>query len=49
MEHIKGPDFPTGGICGNTGISTYRTGRGVITIRSKTTFEDMKKRRAIML
>jgi len=51
MEHIKGPDFPTGGtICGNVGInSAYRTGRGVITIRAKTTFEDVKKRRAIIV
>ena len=37
MEHIKGPDFPTGGIIlGNSGIrKAYETGRGSITIRSK--------------
>ena len=38
MEHIKGPDFPTAGIiCGQAGIiSAYNTGRGIITLRSKT-------------
>ena len=37
MEHIKGPDFPTGGIIlGNSGIKkAYETGRGSITIRGK--------------
>ena len=37
MEHIKGPDFPTGGIIlGNSGIrKAYETGRGSITIRSR--------------
>lgn len=36
-EHIKGPDFPTGGIIlGNSGIrKAYETGRGSITIRSR--------------
>ena len=39
MQHIKGPDFPTGGIIlGNSGIKkAYETGRGSITIRSKAT------------
>ena len=42
MEHIKGPDFPTGGlILGNSGIrKAYETGRGTITIRSKATIEE---------
>ena len=37
MEHIKGPDFPTGGIIlGKSGIrDAYRTGRGRIKVRSK--------------
>ena len=37
MQHIKGPDFPTGGIIlGNSGIMrAYQTGKGTITIRSK--------------
>lgn len=38
---IKGPDFPTGGvILGHDGIrKAYRTGRGSITIRARTSFE----------
>ena len=42
MQHIKGPDFPTGGlILGNSGIKqAYDTGRGTITIRSKAIIED---------
>lgn len=44
MEHIKGPDFPTGGIIyGTAGIKkAYQTGRGKITIRSKFTIETDK-------
>ncbi|MBT6121305.1 DNA gyrase subunit A [bacterium] len=46
MTHIKGPDFPTAGlICGREGIDkAYRTGRGSILIRAKTSFEDSKKK-----
>ena len=42
MEHIKGPDFPTGGIIlGNSGIKkAYDTGRGTITIRSRAEIEE---------
>ena len=42
MQHVKGPDFPTGGIIlGNSGIKkAYDTGRGSITIRSKVTIEE---------
>ncbi|MBR6691003.1 MAG: DNA gyrase subunit A [Bacilli bacterium] len=42
MEHIKGPDFPTGGIIlGNSGIrKAYETGRGSITIRSRAVIEE---------
>ena len=41
MEHIKGPDFPTGAyILGNTGIrSAYDTGRGRVIIRAKAEIE----------
>ena len=37
MEHIKGPDFPTGGvIMGPSGIrAAYATGRGKITLRGR--------------
>lgn len=44
MEHIKGPDFPTGGqICGRKGLlEAYSSGRGRITLRSKIKFENLK-------
>ncbi len=37
MEHLPGPDFPTGGtICGQGGVrEAYRTGRGKVTLRGK--------------
>ena len=45
MEHIPGPDFPTGGIInGAQGIfAAYRTGRGRVHIRAKVDVEDMGK------
>jgi DNA gyrase subunit A len=51
MEHITGPDFPTGGtICGRTGIGrAYATGRGSITVRAKTDFETIGKHEAIVV
>ena len=41
MEHIKGPDFPTGGIImGRQGIiDAYSTGRGKVVVRAKTEIE----------
>lgn len=44
MKHIKGPDFPTGGIIyGRDGIrKAYTTGRGKIVIRSKFVIETDK-------
>ncbi|MBZ0088237.1 MAG: DNA gyrase subunit A [Thermomonas sp.] len=41
MEHVPGPDFPTGGIInGTAGIQlAYRTGRGRVRIRAKTEIE----------
>jgi len=42
MEHIKGPDFPTGGaIMGRSGIrAAYATGRGRIILRAKAEIEE---------
>lgn len=42
MEHIKGPDFPTGGIImGRSGIrAAYATGRGKITLRGRAEIEE---------
>ena len=47
MQYIQGPDFPTGGIImGRSGIrAAYATGRGKITLRSKTEIEEMKNGR----
>ncbi len=43
-EHIKGPDFPTGGIImGRSGIrAAYATGRGKIILRGKAEIEEVK-------
>ena len=52
MEHVKGPDFPTGGyILGQSGIrSAYTTGRGSILLRSKHHVEEGRgDRRSIVL
>jgi DNA gyrase subunit A len=45
MQHVPGPDFPTAGIInGATEIATaYRTGRGRLSIRARTHFEDVDK------
>ena len=44
MQHIKGPDFPTGGIVmGTAGIlQAYHTGRGKISVRAKAEIEEYK-------
>lgn len=51
MEHIKAPDFPTGGIImGKAGIrAAYATGRGKIILRSRTHFEEIKGRKCIII
>jgi len=51
MECIKGPDFPTGGIImGRAGIrAAYGTGRGKITLRSKTSIEEIHGRNCIIV
>ena len=52
MEHVKGPDFPTGAlILGQAGIrGAYTTGRGSILMRSRHTIEEGRgDRRSIVL
>jgi len=52
MEHVKGPDFPTGGlILGQSGIrGAYTTGRGSILLRSRHHVEEGRgDRRSIIL
>ena len=47
MEHISGPDVPTGGIImGRSGIrAAYATGRGKVVVRARTEFEEFGKDR----
>ena len=51
MQHIKGPDFPTGAIIlGNSGIKkAYETGRGTITLRSRATIEEKNGKHYIIV
>ena len=51
MEHIPGPDFPTGGIVYGTGAlrTAYETGRGIIHVRAKVDVEDNKGRDRIVV
>ena len=52
MEHVQGPDFPTGGIInGRAGIvQAYRTGRGRIYVRGRAEVEtDAKGREKIVI
>ena len=47
MQHIKGPDFPTGGIVmGTAGVmQAYHTGRGKICVRARAEIEEYKLNR----
>ena len=51
MEHIKGPDFPTGGIIqGRQGIiDAYETGRGKVIVRAKTEIEETENGREVIV
>jgi len=51
MEHVQGPDFPTGGIIqGSAGIrQCYETGRGLISVRARATIDEDKSGRPIIL
>ena len=51
MTFIKGPDFPTGGIImGRAGLrAAYATGRGKLTVRSKTEITEIKNRQCIIV
>ena len=50
MNHLPGPDFPTGGvIMGRKGIhQAYRYGRGLLTVRGKYKIEEKKGRKYIV-
>lgn len=51
MNFIKGPDFPTAGyIMGREGIrSAYNTGRGSVTMRAKSTIEEVNGKARILV
>ncbi|MCF6167778.1 DNA gyrase subunit A [Lutibacter sp.] len=51
MQHIKAPDFPTGGIIyGYDGVKdAFETGRGRIVIRAKATIEEVQGRECIIV
>ena len=51
MNHIKAPDFPTGGIIyGYEGVrEAFKTGRGRIVMRAKVSFEEVNGREAIIV
>ncbi|MDJ0894427.1 MAG: DNA gyrase subunit A [Alphaproteobacteria bacterium] len=51
MEHIPGPDFPTGGsILGQAGIrAAFHTGRGSIVMRGKTEIQEIRKDREAII
>ena len=51
MEHVKAPDFPTGGtIYGYDGVkSAFETGRGRIVVRGKVRFEEDNGRERIIV
>jgi DNA gyrase subunit A len=51
MEHVSGPDFPTGGIIyGTRGIKdAYRTGKGRIPVRARISIESMQAGRDMIL
>ncbi len=49
-EVVTGPDFPTGGLISGSGIKDmYRTGKGRVVIRARTSIEEDKKGRPIIV
>jgi DNA gyrase subunit A len=51
MEHVKAPDFPTGGtIYGVEGVrSAFETGKGRVVLRGKTHFEETKTGKEVII
>ncbi len=49
LEIVTGPDFPTGGLVSGEMSEIYKTGRGKLVIRGKTTTEVIKKKEAIVI
>lgn len=51
IQHVKAPDFPTGGIIyGYEGVrEAFKTGRGRVVLRAKTNFEEIDGRECIIV
>jgi DNA gyrase subunit A len=51
MQHVKAPDFPTGGIIyGYEGVrEAFHTGRGRVVMRAKASFEEVQGRECIIV
>ncbi len=51
IEHIKAPDFPTGGVIyGYDGVKeAFHTGRGRVVLRAKASFEEVQGRECIVV
>lgn len=50
MQHVQGPDFPTGGVASGPGLKDlYRTGKGRIEIRARTKIEESKGKESIII
>ncbi|HKL23164.1 MAG TPA: DNA gyrase subunit A [Candidatus Nanoarchaeia archaeon] len=48
-EAVQGPDFPTGGMVQGDMVELYKTGRGRLVMRGKTTIEDKNKKQTIII
>lgn len=48
-EIVQGPDFPTGGAVSGDMVELYKTGRGRLVMRGRTTTEEIKKKEAIVI
>ncbi len=48
-EIIKGPDFPTGGLIQGNMKEMYKTGKGRVIIRGRTTTENLKNKEAVII
>ncbi len=50
MKHVRGPDFPTGGIISKEGIrAAFETGRGSIRVRGRARIEERNNRASIVV
>ncbi len=51
MQHVPGPDFPTGGIINGAQeiVTAYKTGRGRLSVRARAGFEDLPQGRQAII